>query len=68
MARKRKTTCNNSGDVEERNPPQGNSENPHKLKVKIKRDNYKQGGEEQNAFENYIFIDHMELDADIENI
>jgi hypothetical protein len=27
---------NNSGDDEERNPPKGNLENPHKLKVKRK--------------------------------
>jgi hypothetical protein len=35
----RKMHSNNSGDDEERNPPKGNLENPHKLKVKRKRTN-----------------------------
>jgi hypothetical protein len=37
---------NNSGDDEERNPPKGNLENPHKLQVKIKRTNSQQEGDE----------------------
>jgi hypothetical protein len=35
----RKIHSNNSRDDEKRNPPKGNLENPHKLKVKIKRNN-----------------------------
>jgi len=35
----RKMQSNNLGDDEERNPPKGNLENAHNLKVKRKRTN-----------------------------
>jgi hypothetical protein len=43
-------------------------ENPHKLKVKRKRTNSQQEGEEQNIPENNIYLEDMDLDVDIENI
>jgi hypothetical protein len=64
----RKSSNNNSGDDGEKNPPQGNLENPHKLKVKRKRTNSQQEGEEQNIPENNISLEDMDLDVDIENI
>jgi hypothetical protein len=36
--------------------------------VKRKRVNFQQEGEEQNALENDISLDDMDLDVDIENI
>jgi hypothetical protein len=59
---------NNSGDDEERNPPKGNLENPHKLKVKRKRTNSQQEGDETHAPEDDLLLDNMDLDVDIENI
>jgi hypothetical protein len=64
----RKIQSNNSGDDEERNPPKGNLENPHKLKIKRKRTNSQQEGEETHAPENDLLLDNMDLDVDIENI
>jgi len=43
-------------------------ENPHKLKVKRKRTNSQQEGEEQNIPENNISLEYMDLDVYIENI
>jgi hypothetical protein len=59
---------NNSGDDEERNPPKGNLENTHKLKVKRKRTNSQQEGDETHAHEDDFLLDNMDLDVDIENI
>jgi hypothetical protein len=64
----RKMHSNNSGDDEERNPPKGNLENPHKLKVKRKRTNSQQEGDETHALEDDLLLDNMDLDVDIENI
>jgi hypothetical protein len=68
VTQQRKPSNNTSGDDGEKNPPQGNLENPHKLKVKRKIINSQQGGEEQNIPENDISLDDMDLDVDIENI
>jgi hypothetical protein len=43
-------------------------ENPHKLKIKRKRTNSQQEGEETHAPENDLLLDNMDLDVDIENI
>jgi hypothetical protein len=59
---------NNLGDDEERNPPKGNMENPHKLKVKRKMPNSQQEGDETHAPEYDFLLDNMDLDVDIENI
>jgi hypothetical protein len=64
----RKMHSNNSEDDEERNPPKGNLENPHKLKVKRKRTNSQQEGDEAHALEDDFLLDNMDLDVDIENI
>jgi hypothetical protein len=64
----RKIQSNNSRDDEERNPPKGNLENPHKLKVKRKRTNSQQEGDETHAQEDDLLLDNMDLDVDIENI
>jgi hypothetical protein len=68
VTQQRKTQSSNSGDDEEKNPPQGNLENPHKLKVKRKRTNSQQGGGEIHAPEPDMLLDDMDLDVDIENI
>jgi hypothetical protein len=67
-SQQRKIQSNNSGDDEERNPPQGNLENPHKLKIKRKRTNSQQEGGETHAPEHDLLLDNMDLDVDIENI
>jgi hypothetical protein len=64
----RKIQSTNSGDDEDRNPPKGNLENPHKLKVKIKRTSSQQEGDETHAQEDDLLLDNMDLDVDIENI
>jgi hypothetical protein len=46
----------------------GNLENPHKLKVKKKRTNSLQEGEEMHAPKNDFLLDNMDLDLVIENI
>jgi hypothetical protein len=43
-------------------------ENPHKLKVKRKRTNSQQEGDETHAPEDDLLLDNMDLDVDIENI
>jgi hypothetical protein len=63
-----KIQSNNLADDEERNSPQGNLENPHKLKIKRKRTNSQQEGGETHAPENDLLLDNMDLDVDIENI
>ena len=67
-AQPRKTPTNNSSDDEERNPPQGSLQNPHKLQFKRKRVNFEQEEEKKNVPEDDIFLDNIDLDVDIENI
>jgi hypothetical protein len=64
----RKIHSTNFGDDEDRNPPKGNLENPHKLKVKMKRTSSHPEGDETHAQENDLLLDNMDLYVDIENI
>ena len=68
MTQQRKAQSSNLGDDEGKNPPHGNLENPHKLKVKRKRNNSRQGGGEMHAPETNMLLDDMDLDVDIKNI
>jgi hypothetical protein len=67
VSQQNKFSTNNSDDGGEKNPPQGKLENPHKLKVKSKRNDSQQEEEERNIPENDISLEDMVLYVDIEN-